>query len=213
MRSSSVVMSAAAALACFLLSGTASVAAHNPHCVRWRATGRCDPHGVREAHNDATCDKTIASGLSGYCECEDRRRVREVTCDHHEFICKDACAEDSSAELTCTSLRERPSLDCSSHGMANVVCNCDIIDPTGFEYVTCGSSIKLVHEPSRFRLHSHEIAYGGGSGQQSITAHGSRNDRNSYWLVKEGDGEAGCSIGTYQHDVFAINCRLLDTTY
>lgn len=69
-------------------------------------------------------------------------------------------------------------------------------DPTGFEYVTCGSSIKLVHEQTRFRLHSHEIAYGGGSGQQSITAHGSRSDRNSYWLVKEGDGEAGCSIGT-----------------
>lgn len=70
-----------------------------------------------------------------------------------------------------------------------------VTDPSGFEYVTCGSSIKLVHEPTRFRLHSHEIQYGGGSGQQSITATGARNDRNSYWLVKEGDGEAACSIG------------------
>lgn len=103
MRSSSLVMTTAAALASLLmLSGSEFVVAHNAHCVRWRATGRCDPHGVREPHNDATCDKTIASGLSGYCECEDHRRVREVTCDHHEFTCKDACAEDSSADLTCT---------------------------------------------------------------------------------------------------------------
>uniref|UniRef100_K3X1Y8 MIR domain-containing protein n=1 Tax=Globisporangium ultimum (strain ATCC 200006 / CBS 805.95 / DAOM BR144) TaxID=431595 RepID=K3X1Y8_GLOUD len=167
-------MTAAVACAVLLLDSAASPAhAHshsnaNAHCVRWRATGGCDPHGVREPHNDAACSKTIASGLSGYCECEDRRRVREVTCDHHDFNCEEACAEDSSADLTY---------------------------PTGFEYVTCGSSIKLVHEQTRFRLHSHEIAYGGGSGQQSITAHGSRNDRNSYWLVKEGDGEAGCVVG------------------
>lgn len=71
-------------------------------------------------------------------------------------------------------------------------------DPAGFEYVTCGSSLKLAHEQTRFRLHSHEIAYGGGSGQQSVTAHSARNDRNSYWLVKEGDGEPGCSIGALQ---------------
>lgn len=71
-------------------------------------------------------------------------------------------------------------------------------DPNGFDYVTCGSSIKLVHELSRFRLHSHEVAYGSGSRQQSVTTHGSRNDPNSYWLVKEGDGEAACAIGTSQ---------------
>ncbi|RLN87518.1 hypothetical protein BBJ28_00012560 [Nothophytophthora sp. Chile5] len=139
------------------------------YCVKWRATARCDPHGVREPANDAACSTRIASGSSGFCECEDRRRVREVECDHHLFTCEEACAEDSSAELTCTS---------------------------GFEHVTCGSSIKLVHEASRFRLHSHEIAYGGGSGQQSVTAHVSRNDVNSYWLVKEGDSEAVCEVGT-----------------
>lgn len=108
-----LALSAAAAAACVQLllvstSPTSLIVAavesvhKTPHCVRWRATGGCDPHGVREAHNDAACDKTIASGLSGYCECEDRRRVREVTCEHHEFTCAAACAEDSSAELTCT---------------------------------------------------------------------------------------------------------------
>ncbi|KAE9031720.1 hypothetical protein PR003_g11793 [Phytophthora rubi] len=138
------------------------------YCVKWRATSSCDPHGQREPHNDAACSKRIASGLSGFCECESRRRVREVGCDHHEFTCEEACAEDSSADLSY---------------------------PQGFEHVTCGSSIKLVHEPSRYRLHSHEIAYGSGSQQQSVTTHMARNDVNSYWLVKEGDGETACEVG------------------
>jgi dolichyl-phosphate-mannose--protein O-mannosyl transferase len=68
--------------------------------------------------------------------------------------------------------------------------------PKDFEYVTCGSTIKLIHEGSRFRLHSHDIAYGSGSGQQSVTAHGSRNDPNSYWIVKEPDSATPCAIGT-----------------
>ena len=42
------------------------------------------------------------------------------------------------------------------------------IDPE-FEKVTCGSAIKLVHAASGFRLHSHGINYGSGSGQQSTT--------------------------------------------
>ncbi|TMW66174.1 hypothetical protein Poli38472_003939 [Pythium oligandrum] len=153
-----------------LLLALSGVQAHgkDAHCVRWRATAQCDPHGVREPHNDAACGQTIVKGLSGYCECENRRRVREVTCDHHEFTCEDACRQDASVELSY---------------------------PQGFEYVTCGSSIKLVHETSRFRLHSHEIAYGSGSGQQSVTAHSARNDPNSYWLVKEADSASACSLG------------------
>lgn len=35
--------------------------------------------------------------------------------------------------------------------------------------VTCGSSIKLRHMSSSVRLHSHEISYGSGSAQQSVT--------------------------------------------
>ncbi|CAH0513216.1 unnamed protein product [Peronospora belbahrii] len=138
------------------------------HCVKWRATSNCDPHGQREPTNDATCSQRISSSLSGFCECEGRRHVREVNCDHHEFTCEEACAEDSSAELSYSQ---------------------------GFEHVTCGSSIKLVHEMTRYRLHSHEVAYGGGSEQQSVTAHAARNDVNSYWLVKEGDAEPVCEVG------------------
>ena len=36
----------------------------------------------------------------------------------------------------------------------------------GYEFVTCGSAIKLQHASSLYRLHSHEVAYGAGSGQQ-----------------------------------------------
>jgi dolichyl-phosphate-mannose--protein O-mannosyl transferase len=48
--------------------------------------------------------------------------------------------------------------------------------------VTCGSVIKLMHERSKYRLHSHEVAYGSGSGQQSVTAFPTGDDSNSYWV-------------------------------
>ncbi|KAH9099826.1 hypothetical protein Ae201684P_018835 [Aphanomyces euteiches] len=156
-----------------LLSGLAmaivaltSVSAEEPRCVKWRATSGCDGHGARDSWYDASCSATINHGSSGYCECENRRRVRQVGCDHHPFTCEEACKQDASAELNL---------------------------PSGMEFVTCGSTIKLVHEESRFRLHSHEVNYGTGSGQQSVTAHGSQDDFNSYWLVKEGDSEIPCS--------------------
>lgn len=52
--------------------------------------------------------------------------------------------------------------------------------------VTCGSVIKLRHELSGFHLHSHTIKWGGGSGQQSVTAHGSEDDQGSMWIVSPG---------------------------
>lgn len=36
---------------------------------RWRQTGGCKPDGDREAHNDKKCHETIATGSSGYCDC------------------------------------------------------------------------------------------------------------------------------------------------
>jgi len=35
-----------------------------------------------------------------------------------------------------------------------------------FKYVTCGSVLKLVNPKHNVRLHSHEVKYGSGSGQQ-----------------------------------------------
>ncbi|KAI5075506.1 hypothetical protein GOP47_0009582 [Adiantum capillus-veneris] len=51
--------------------------------------------------------------------------------------------------------------------------------------VTYGSVVKLMHERTQYRLHSHEIPYGSGSGQQSVTGFGGVDDANSYWVVRE----------------------------
>ncbi|GAB2269541.1 Stromal cell-derived factor 2-like protein [Dionaea muscipula] len=50
--------------------------------------------------------------------------------------------------------------------------------------ITYGSVIKLMHERTKFRLHSHEVPYGSGSGQQSVTGFPNVDDSNSYWIVK-----------------------------
>ncbi|CAL8091532.1 unnamed protein product [Calicophoron daubneyi] len=50
-------------------------------------------------------------------------------------------------------------------------------------HVTCGSVLKLLNTRHEVRLHSHEVNYGSGSGQQSVTAVGDKTDSNSYWQV------------------------------
>ncbi|KAG8188344.1 hypothetical protein JTE90_026961 [Oedothorax gibbosus] len=57
-----------------------------------------------------------------------------------------------------------------------------------YSYVTCGSIIKLLNNNAKVRLHSHEVKYGSGSGQQSVTAIEDADDVNSHWVVK---GKAG----------------------
>ncbi|XP_065176324.1 stromal cell-derived factor 2-like [Sycon ciliatum] len=56
-------------------------------------------------------------------------------------------------------------------------------------HVSCGSTIKLLHAGHEIRLHSHEVNYGSGSGQQSVTGVKASDDVNSYWVV----------YGRYQH--------------
>ncbi|ORY06823.1 hypothetical protein K493DRAFT_273917 [Basidiobolus meristosporus CBS 931.73] len=58
-----------------------------------------------------------------------------------------------------------------------------------FEKVTCGSALKLSHSETGYRLHSHEIPYGSGSRQQSVTALPTADDTNSFWIVKGALGE------------------------
>ena len=54
--------------------------------------------------------------------------------------------------------------------------------------ISCGSLIKLRHSKSGRRLHSHEVQYGSGSGQQSVTGFEGPQDQNSFWIVKGGHG-------------------------
>jgi len=53
-----------------------------------------------------------------------------------------------------------------------------------YEFVTCGSLIKLLNTRHNVRLHSHDVKYGSGSGQQSVTGMADLDDHNSHWLVK-----------------------------
>ncbi|XP_076939727.1 stromal cell-derived factor 2-like protein [Bidens hawaiensis] len=73
--------------------------------------------------------------------------------------------------------------------------------------ITYGSVIKLMHEKTKYRLHSHNVPYGSGSGQQSVTSFPNVNDANSYWIVrpdtetsvKRGDNIKSGSIIRLQH--------------
>jgi dolichyl-phosphate-mannose--protein O-mannosyl transferase len=64
------------------------------------------------------------------------------------------------------------------------------------EAITCGSVVKLIHSDSGYHLHSHPIAWGSGSGQQSVTATQDKNSAGSLWVVKESTTQPiSCEIG------------------
>ncbi|KAK4277233.1 hypothetical protein QN277_015256 [Acacia crassicarpa] len=73
--------------------------------------------------------------------------------------------------------------------------------------ITYGSVLKLMHEKTKFRLHSHDVPYGSGSGQQSVTGFQGVDDANSYWIVrpqpetsaKQGDTIKSGTIIRLQH--------------
>lgn len=55
--------------------------------------------------------------------------------------------------------------------------------------LTYGSVVKLEHSESQYYLHSHQINWGSGSGQQSVTCHGGADDQGSLWVVAEANGD------------------------
>uniref|UniRef100_A0A1B6C569 MIR domain-containing protein n=1 Tax=Clastoptera arizonana TaxID=38151 RepID=A0A1B6C569_9HEMI len=59
-----------------------------------------------------------------------------------------------------------------------------IVTGKGAHFVTCGSVLKLQNSDINVRLHSHDVKYGTGSGQQSVTGTDVQEDVNSYWLIK-----------------------------
>ncbi|XP_075072353.1 stromal cell-derived factor 2-like protein 1 [Mixophyes fleayi] len=62
------------------------------------------------------------------------------------------------------------------------------------EHVTCGSVLKLLNTRHNVRLHSHDVKYGSGSGQQSVTGVETSDDVNSYWRIR-GKTSADCPRG------------------
>ncbi|CAL1676023.1 unnamed protein product [Lasius platythorax] len=75
----------------------------------------------------------------------------------------------------------------SSFAILSLYISC--IQARGTQHVTCGSVLKLMNIDYNVRLHSHEIKYGSGSGQQSVTGTNVKEDGNSYWLVKAESGK------------------------
>lgn len=61
-------------------------------------------------------------------------------------------------------------------------------------YVSCGSVLKLMNVATKVRLHSHDVKYGTGSGQQSVTGVEEKDDGNSHWVVKAENGKQ-CTRG------------------
>lgn len=60
--------------------------------------------------------------------------------------------------------------------------------------VTCGSVVKLLNVDYRSRLHSHDVKYGTGSGQQSVTGLETSDDVNSHWVIRGPTGKV-CGRG------------------
>lgn len=77
--------------------------------------------------------------------------------------------------------------------------------------VTYGSTIKLQHIASGYRLHSHDVPYGSGSGQQSVTAFPGAGDGNSYWIVKSAHGMRQKQAGVVVKCGEIIRLQHLDT--
>ncbi len=53
--------------------------------------------------------------------------------------------------------------------------------------LTCSSTVRIQNVHMNFFLHSHELNYGSGSGQQIVTGFGDDNDYNSLWTFKYPD--------------------------
>eukprot|EP01127_Copromyxa_protea_P002833 TRINITY_DN12769_c0_g1_i1.p1 TRINITY_DN12769_c0_g1~~TRINITY_DN12769_c0_g1_i1.p1 ORF type:complete len:215 (-),score=34.23 TRINITY_DN12769_c0_g1_i1:67-711(-) len=70
-----------------------------------------------------------------------------------------------------------------------------VLESEEHDVVTCGSTIKLEHVSSGFRLHSHQVTYGSGSGQQSVTGFPGANDPNSLWVIRAAHGNEDCQQG------------------
>jgi len=79
-----------------------------------------------------------------------------------------------------------------------------------FASVTCGSAVKLQHHVTGYRVHSHDIKWGSGSQQQSVTSMNGQDDPNSLWVIKGAHG-THCPQGTPVKNGMAIRFTHLKT--
>jgi len=69
------------------------------------------------------------------------------------------------------------------------------VESRGPQQVTCGSVLKLQNVHHKIRLHSHDVKYGSGSGQQSVTGTEVKEDVNSHWAIKGPTAKKQCTRG------------------
>ena len=70
-----------------------------------------------------------------------------------------------------------------------------VFESQALQHVTCGSVIKLQNAYHRVRLHSHDVKYGSGSGQQSVTGTDQKEDVNSHWAIRGPTFKQNCARG------------------
>jgi len=101
--------------------------------------------------------------------------------------------------LLCMFARHRPQMAWMKRAVGVLamlaLATADDMEGEEYGYVTCGSVIKLQNERANYCLHSHDIKWGSGSSQQSVTAVEHKGDPNSLWKVTGANG-AHCPQGT-----------------
>lgn len=70
-----------------------------------------------------------------------------------------------------------------------ILFNIVFIEAGKSQFVTCGSIVKLLNSDYGSRLHSHDVKYGSGSGQQSVTGIEIGEDVGSHWSIKAPTGK------------------------
>jgi dolichyl-phosphate-mannose--protein O-mannosyl transferase len=69
----------------------------------------------------------------------------------------------------------------------------------------------LKHVATNYRLHSHGVNYGSGSGQQSVTTFPGKDDTNSYWVVRGNNKVGYCKTGDKIKNGGTIRLQHLNT--
>ena len=73
--------------------------------------------------------------------------------------------------------------------------------------------MKLQHANTGVNLHSHEISYGSGSGQQSVTGYTGGDDANDYWAVRGSEVRQQARTVPNQHNMSVLLCVLAITLH
>lgn len=125
----------------FGCSGDLGVPDQDLTCVRFRQTANCDPRGARSGAGKH-CEAQVESGDSGYCECRNGRKAREVGCGHRPFSCEVECKQ--LRRYVCIGWRQTSgcSPDGDREAQHDQTCK-QVIQPDASGYCECGDGRKI----------------------------------------------------------------------